>query len=83
MDYNATDEYIFRVIMAGAKKHGLDNAARVVDPLLWYITTGRANYSFLAALAKCKPHLVYNVLYKAAGSHDSALAALIAYVLPR
>ena len=83
MNYNATDEYIFRVIMAGAKKHGLDNATRVVDPLLWYISTGRANYSFLAALAKCNPHLVYNVLYKAAGSHDSALIALRTYVMSR
>lgn len=80
MGYEAAEEYIFRVIMAGAKKHGIDSATRIVDPLTWYVTTGRASCSFLAALAKKRPHLVYNVLCKATGSHDGALAALKAYL---
>lgn len=80
MNYQATSAFIFKTIMYGASKIGLDASYRVVDPLAWYIGTGRASYEFTARLATKKPYRVFQVLNKAGGSYEEAIQAIKHYL---
>lgn len=80
MSYQATDNYIFKAIMYGAGKTSFDEASRIMEPLEWYIKTGRASCDFLRLLATKKPYRVFQVLHKAGGSYDDAIQAVKQYL---
>lgn len=80
MSYQATDNYIHKAVMYGARKIGLDASYKVMDPLAWYIGTGRASYEFTARLATKKPYRVFQVLHKCGGSYDDAIQAVKDYL---
>ena len=61
------------------KKYGVDEAQRIIDPLLWYINTGRAPTSFLGKLVQKKPYLIGRVLAKG-GSYDEAIQRVKNYI---
>lgn len=81
MNYEAVNNYIHKAVMYGAYRIGLDASYRVMDPLVWYIGTGRASYEFTARLATKKPYRVFQVLHKASGgSYDDAIHAVKLYL---
>ena len=80
MSYQTTTNFIHKAAMYGASKIGLDASYRVMDPLAWYISTGRASYEFTARLATKKPYRVFQVLHKAGGSYDDAIQAVKRYL---
>jgi hypothetical protein len=53
-------------------RHGCDAADRYMDPLNWYINTGRASLDFLRALLSARPVLVARDLAKE-GSYNEAI----------
>lgn len=62
--------HIQREIMC---RHGVDFADRAIDPLRWYINTGRASIPFLNALMQTRPVLVARDLAKG-GSTEEVIA---------
>lgn len=75
----AIDDYLWRVTMYLAKRHGLDSAYRMVSPLEWYINTGRASVGFLRCLLETRAYLVGRVLAKG-GSDDSIIDAVMSRI---
>lgn len=61
------------------KKYGIDEAQRIIDPILWYINTGRATMSFLGLMVQNKPYLIGRVLAKG-GSYDEAIQRVKEYI---
>lgn len=55
MSYDAATDYIHKAVMYGASHIGLDASAQVMEPLAWYIYTGRASHEFTARLAAKSP----------------------------
>lgn len=80
MNYEAVNNYIHKAVMYGAYHIGLDASYSVMDPLVWYIGTGRASYEFTARLATKKPYRVFQILQKAVGSYDDAIHAVKLYL---
>ena len=58
------DEYIWNVRMYLWKKCGMRETDRIIDPLVYYVGTGRASTSFLKALLEIKPYIVGRHLLK-------------------
>lgn len=80
MSYDAVCNYIHKAVMYGASHIGFDASAQVMEPLAWYINTGRACYEFTARLATKKPYRIFQVLHKAGGSYDDAIGAVKRYL---
>lgn len=72
IDYLSIDNYLFDVRLALQKKHCIDEAIALVDPLQWYITTGRASVLFLHRLVAVRPFMVARRL-EASGSVDEVM----------
>lgn len=79
ISYLGIDEYVWDVLMSIAKKVGMDQANIYVDPLRWYISTGRASASFLKKLIAYKPFVIGRVLMRG-GSVDEAIDAVMAKI---
>lgn len=73
------DNTLFAIQKSLWKKYGVDEAQRIIDPLLWYINTGRAPVSFLGKLVQKKPYLIGRVLAKG-GSYDEAIQRVKNYI---
>lgn len=80
MSYDAATDYIHKAFMYGASHIGLEASAQVMEPLAWYIYTGRASHEFTARLAAKKPYRIFQVLHKAGGSYDDAIQAVKRYL---
>ena len=80
MNYEKFNDYIWRAIRHGTKKISLDECNSVVEPLVWYVQTGRASYDFMVALAEKAPWRVFDVLKKNSGCTEDALLALKRYL---
>ena len=73
---NRIDDYIWKVKLYLMRKYGVDRAERAVDPLKWYIETGRAPTSFLKDLQNVQPFMIGRLLYKEKdGSVDMAISS--------
>lgn len=72
MSYQICDRYIWAVEAYLMKKHGVDAARRMIDPLTWYIGTARASVDFLHKLVDVKPYIIGRILEKG-GSHDEVI----------
>lgn len=66
---NKYDAYIWAVEKYLMQKYGVDAMYRMIDPLTWYINTGRASATFLQMLVQEKPFVIGRILAKG-GSHD-------------
>lgn len=60
-------------------KYGYDTAQRDMDPLRWYIFTGRASAYVVRQILSAKPFMVGRLLHKG-GSYDEAIQRVISYV---
>ena len=61
------------------QKYGCDAAARDMEPLKWYINTGRASVSFISRLLICKPFMIGRILHEG-GSYDEMILRVKNYV---
>ena len=70
MSYNKIDDKLWDVQMWLAKRHGLDEAARMMDPLRWYVETGRAPLTFLYNLLERKTFVIGRLLEKGGSTRE-------------
>ena len=54
------------------QRYGIDQAERDLDPLAWYVRTGRASTEFIKRLASAKPFMVARRLQEG-GSYEDAI----------
>ena len=69
---NRYDEYIYKIEKYLMERYGVDAMYRMIDPLAWYINTGRASATFLQMLVQEKPFVIGRILAKG-GSHDDVM----------
>ena len=74
-----SEKVLMKIEMYLMKKYGCDEAHRLIDPLSWYINTGRASMGFIRGVDATKPHLIARIL-KRSGSAQDIVDALKAYV---
>ena len=67
-----SDEYIYKVAHYLMGKYGVDAAWRMIDPLQWYINTGRASATFLHNMYDVQPYCIGKILAKG-GSYDDTV----------
>ncbi len=79
MSYSEIKTYLFDVERCLMVKYGARRAELDLDPLVWYITTGRAPTSFLKALLEKKPYLVARRLHQG-GSHQEVVYRLCKFL---
>lgn len=60
-------------------KYGCTIAAHDVEPLKWYVTTGRASGYYLRHLLACKPFMIARLCHKG-GSYDQILDRIEQYM---
>lgn len=53
-------------------RHGVDVSNRDIDPLTWYISTGRASGEFIRKLRAARPVLVARDVHKG-GSYEDVI----------
>ena len=73
------DNYIWNVKLYMMKHYGCDNADCEIDPLAWYINTGRASVDFLGRLVTKKPYMIGRLLHKG-GSYDETIKRIREYI---
>ena len=76
MSYDTFDNYIFTAAMYGSRTISLDDAQRVLEPLEWYVKTGRASCDFMRKLATKKPYRIFQIMRKTGGSYEEAIQAV-------
>lgn len=69
---NRYETYIWAVESYLRSRYGTDATERMIDPLTWYVNTGRASATFLINLAQTKPFVIGRILAKG-GSHDEVI----------
>ena len=74
------DKFMDRVERYGWSKYGIDQTDRDLDPLRWYIYTGRASVTFLHNLCQCKPFMIARILHRNTCFED-AINAVYKYVM--
>lgn len=60
-------------------RHGCDQAERDMDPLVWYIRTGRASLEFLRKLSHAKAFMVARRLHEG-GSYEETIQRVKRYI---
>lgn len=80
MSYDTFDNYIFTAAMYGSRTVSLDEAQRVLEPLEWYVKTGRASCDFMRKLSAKKPYCIFRVMHKTGGSYEDAIQAVKQYL---
>lgn len=63
-NYAGLEAYTHDVKMFLAKKHGIDAAERMIDPLTWWVFTGRATLTECKALVEKRPYVIGKILEK-------------------
>ena len=81
MNVNATtiDNGLWAIQLCLMNKYGVDTARCDMEPLKWYIGTGRAPTPFIASLLDAKPWMIARMLHKG-GSYDDVLKRIKKYV---
>ena len=80
MNYEASDAYIHKAVMYGASRIGFDASVKVMEPLAWYLNTGRASCDFSSRLSAKRPYAIFRLLHKTGGSYDDAILAIKSYL---
>ena len=61
------------------RKYGCEAAERDMEPLHWYINTGRASTQFLGLMSIRKPYMIGRKLHEG-GSYDEVINRVKQYV---
>lgn len=81
--YVAQDAYIWQCRQYLMKRYSVDESARDVAPLSWYIATGRAYSDWLRALMCARPYMIARILHRmSGGDYSEIIAAVTAYIQP-
>ena len=72
MSSTQIDTMLWHIQREAMQRHGCDQAERDMQPLLWYINTGRASTEFLRLLMNTRPVLVARDLHKG-GSYEEVI----------
>ena len=75
MSYTAIETMLWHIERELMSRYGVDQAAREIAPLKWYIYTGRASVYFLRLLYEARPVLIARDLHK--GGSDSEVICRI------
>ena len=81
MSYQRIDDFLWSIKLRLMKKHSVDEACRIIEPLAWYITTDRAPLDFIRAMLTAKPFMICRKL-EAGGSTDEVIQRLNDYLMP-
>ena len=73
------DDYLYRIESYLTQHHGSSIAYLDIDPLRWYIRTGRASTQFLGLLLQKKPYMIARKLHDG-GSTDEAVQRIKDYI---
>ena len=65
------DNFLWDVKSSLMKKYGVDAAERMIDPLVWYVSTGRASSEFLRKLINTKPYVIARKLVENSSVDDT------------
>lgn len=75
----STDTCLWHIERELMQRYGVDRAKRYMEPLHYYISTGRASVEFIRKLMQAKPFMVARKLAKG-GSTDEALKRVQSYI---
>jgi hypothetical protein len=73
------DDFLYRTESYLTQHHGSSIAYLDIDPLRWYIRTGRASTQFLGLLLQKKPYMIARKLHEG-GSTDEAVQRIKDYI---
>lgn len=76
-----TDQALWKIEAYLMKRYGVDQARRDVDPLAWYIHTGRASAQAEKRIVAAKPFMIGRLLHKG-GNYEEAIRRVLDYVDP-
>lgn len=76
---NSIDDYIWKVQKILMEKYGVDEGERDIDPLKWYIHTGRAPTKFIHHLLDAKPFMIARKLHMG-GSVNETIDRIKIYI---
>ena len=71
--------YLYDVLNYLMTHYGVDRAYQDIDPLQWYILTGRASVDFLNKLYQKKPYLIARRLHQG-GSGDETIKRIKTFI---
>ena len=71
----AIDEHVWLITRYLWERYGVDAGNRMISPLNWYISTGRASVDFLHKFVAAKPCVIGRILAKG-GADDDILRAI-------
>lgn len=74
-----TDNALWAIERSLMLKYGTLQAQKDVDPLRWYILTGRCSISFLRAVINAKPYMIARRLHEG-GSTEEAIDRVRQYL---
>lgn len=82
VNYNTIDNTLFAIKKRLFASYSVDNATRIIEPLCWYITTGRAPTDFLCKLVNANSRQLTTISNRLAkhGSYDDAIASVRQYL---
>lgn len=72
MNATSIETMLWHIQREDMQRHGCDIAERDMQPLFWYINTGRATTQFLHCLMSARPVLVARDLHKG-GSYEEVI----------
>lgn len=72
MSSTQIDTMLWSIQREDMQRHGCTQAERDMQPLVWYINTGRASTEFLRLLMNTRPVLVARDLHKG-GSYEEVI----------
>lgn len=72
MSSTQIDTMLWHIQREDMQRHGCTQAERDMQPLVWYINTGRASTEFLRLLMNARPVLVARDLHKG-GSYEEVI----------
>lgn len=76
----AIDKCLWEIKWYLMRKYTTQEAERDVEPLHWYITTGRAPSDFLRSLINAKPFMIARKLHNA-GTYDESIETIKSYLM--
>lgn len=73
------DSFLMAVEHYLMDRYGVDQAARDLSPLSWYIETGRASLPFLNKLVNSRPYMIARKLHSG-GSYEETINRIAVYL---
>lgn len=72
------DTCLWAIEMYLMRKYGVDTARRDMEPLKWYVNTGRGSVDDIRRILSARPYVIGRLLHQG-GSYDEAIARVLAY----